>query len=180
MSVKNMKSLNITVDLKLNGYKDCMGDRANPELHATVLMLYLFVSYKKPGADDYSDMLWLGMTLFDNRKPFNEGMSMLDAGTKDSATGKYIYNIPSKEYLSIDNNVWEDGKMAFNKWASVNFNILPYIERSLKEAQDAGAMKEVTMDNLYINGTYLGFENAGTYDIDMSFKNFDIKSEINR
>ncbi len=178
MSVKNMKSLKISLDMKVNSYKDCMREPANPNLHATVLMFYLFVSYIKPGEKEYSDMLWLGMTLFDNRKPFNEGMSMLDSGTKDSATGKYIFNIPSDKYLSTDNNVWVDGEMTFEKWASVDFDILPYIEQSLKEAKEAGAMKDVDMDNLYINGTYLGFENAGTYDIDMSFRNFDIKSEI--
>ena len=178
--VKNSDSIIVNMDCKLNSFVDNMGDRADPSLHSAVCMFYAFVSYKPTKSNVFTDMIWLGFTIFDNRTPFSPGMSCVDdPNSKQTATGKWIYNIPTTHFFDMDNNLYDDsGEMLFDKWAHVNIDLYPYIEMALNDAQRGGCMVGATMKNLYINGTYFGFELPGNYDIDMSFKNFDITSNI--
>lgn len=181
IEVGNTESIVVTVDMKLNSFENRMLGKPNTDLHSAVCMLYLFVSYKPANGTGYTDMMWLGLTLFDNRTPFASGMSGADSGTKVSETNKWIYNIPATDYLSLDNNLYDvDGNLKFDSWVNVETDVYSYIKSALKDAQRSGYMKGATMDKLYISGTYLGFELPGTYDIDMTFKNYDIKSYIGK
>lgn len=180
MSVKNMTELKITLDMTVDSFVDHMGNSANQGLHASCCFFYIFVKYMPKGAETFTnDKIWLGMTLFDNRRPYGEEMLAIDEGSKESATGQLIYNIPGDKYLSADNNVWENGQIKIGKTASIDFDILPYIKSALQKAQtQKNYLTEATMDELYINGMYIGFENTGTYDTQMSFSNMNIKSKI--
>lgn len=179
VELKNTDSVLVTIDMKLNSFENHMQGTVDKDLHSAVCMLYLYVSYMPSRGMGYTDMMWLGLTLFDNRTQFAVGMSGADSGTKASETDKWIYNIPATNYLSLDNNVYdENGNLKFDTWANVEIDVYSYIESALKDAQRSNYMKGATMDKLYISGTYLGFELPGTYDIDMSFKNYDIKSYI--
>ncbi len=185
MTVSKMKNLKVTVDMTLNSFVNHMGEYKtypevpNKNLHASICMFYLFVNRIPEGSDTFTDeMIWLGMTLFDNRTPINKGMDNMDSGTKPTATDKFIYNVNAEYYLSADNNVWENGQMVMGKTASINFDILPHISKALESAQSIQYMEDAKLDELYITGMYIGFENTGTYDIDMSFSNMDVKSNI--
>lgn len=178
-ALKNTDSLVVSLDCKLNSFADKMTGEADKDLHSAVCMLYLFVSYLPKGSVGFSDMMWLGLTVFDNRTPFASGMSGADEGTKGSATGKWIYNVPTTKFFSLDNNLYDDaGNMKFGEWATLEIDMYEYVKSALSDAQRGGMMKGATMKDLYISGTYLGFETPGTYDLDMSFRNFDIETYI--
>lgn len=178
MVVANSKSMKVTVDMKMNSFEDFMGESANPAIHSAICMLYLFVSYQPEGYLGYKDMIWLGLSLFDNREPYPNGMSCIDVG-KASATGKWIYNVGTSHYLNPDNNIYDiNNNIQYDKWVTVDVEMMPYIEQALREAQAGGCMEGATLDRLFISGMYIGFELPGTYDIDMSFKNLDITSYI--
>ena len=178
MIVSNSHSLRVKLDMKMNSFTDQMGDSANPNLHSAICMLYLFVQYQPKGYIGYKDMIWLGMSLFDNREAYPNGMSRIDSG-KASATGRWIYNIGTSNFLNPDNNIYDiNGNMQFDKWQTIDFEIMPFISQALKEAQAGGCMQGATLEDLQISGMYIGFELPGTYDIDMSFRNLDITSLI--
>ena len=179
MIVANSKSMKVTVDMKMNSFTDHMGADANPGIHSAICMLYLFVSYQPEGYLGYKDMIWLGLSLFDNREAYPNGMSCIDEGTKASATGRWIYNVGTSNYLNPDNNIYDiKNNIQYDKWVTVDVEMMPYIEQALREAQAGGCMQGATMDRLFISGMYIGFELPGTYDIDMSFRNLDITSYI--
>ncbi len=178
MILSNSHSLKVHLDMKMNSFTDCMGDDADPRLHSAICMLYLFVQYQPEGYLGYKDMIWLGLSLFDNREAYPNGMSMKDE-SKASATGRWIYNIGTSNYLNPDNNIYDiNNNLQFDKWCTIDFEVMPFISQALKEAQKGGCMTGATLNELHINGMYIGFELPGTYDIDMSFKNLDITSLI--
>ena len=180
MIVSNARSLKVKLDMKMNSFVDHMGESADPALHAAICMLYLFVQYQPEGSNGYKDMIWLGMSLFDNRVAYPEGMSRIDGG-KASASGKWIYNIDTRHFLNPENNIYDaEGNIQYDKWVTVDFEILPFIDQALKEAQAGGCMQGATWADLQISGMYIGFELPGTYDIDMSFRNLDIAARPTR
>lgn len=177
--ITNMEGLRMRVDMKLNSFEDHMIGPANENLHSCILMLYVTIANRIEQTGYYNDSMYLGLTLFDNRTPFPNGMSFSDLGSKASATGKWVYNIPGTHYLSMDNCFYDaQGNMVFDSWVNVDIDILKYVNLALKDAQRGGAMKNATLDTLYVNTMYIGFELPGTYDVDMSFKNFAIESII--
>ena len=176
--ISDKEKVVVTLDSKLNYFKDNMGEKANPGLHSAMMMVYLYVANYDRVYKRFTDMLWFGVMIFDNRWEYIPQMDFGDVNSKDSATGKYIYNLPSDIFLSDDNNFWENGKIVQgenNKWVRTEIDVLPYVEIALKRAKINGYMPNAKYENLYINGMYIGFELPGTYDIDMSFRNLDIK-----
>lgn len=174
--VSDKSSINVSLDIALDKFEDKMTSPVNTGLHSAMCLFYVFVSNWDEASNNFSDMLWLGMGLFDNRYEYSPEMGMADEGSKDSATGKYIYNIAGDQYLSNGNNFYEDGeiKVDSEKYVSIDFDILPFIQIALSRAQQNGMMKSSKFENLYISGMYIGFELPGTYDIAMHFKNMDI------
>ena len=177
--VSESDSLKYRIKAKMNSFEDKMVGEADPSLHSAICVAYLYVAHKPEGAISYTDMLWLGFPIFDNRTPYPTGMSFIDEGSKGSATGKWIYNISSIDYLTPSNNMFDkQGNIQTEKWVEIDLEMIPYIERALNDAQRGGLMKGATMDTLYISGMYVGFELPGTYDIDVSFKDLQIESYI--
>ncbi len=175
--IASSQSLMVNVDVKMNSFVDHMGASANKDLHSAICMMYLFVSNIERGME--TDMLWLGLYLFDNRYIITSQESFPDVGTKGSASEKWIFNIASSEYFSLYYNLKTvDGEIIFNEWRTVQVDVLGKIYEAFNNAQANGYMKHSKWENLYINGMYFGFELPGTYDIDMSFRNLDIRSYI--
>lgn len=168
----------VTLDAKLNYFKDHLGENADPGLHSAMMMVYLYVANYDEVHKCFTDMLWFGVMIFDNRWAYIPQMDFGDVNSKDSATGKYIYNLPSDAFLSDDNNFWENGQIVQGedaKWVHTEIDVLPYVDVALKRAKMNGYMRTAKYENLYVNGMYIGYELPGTYDIDMSFRNLDIK-----
>ncbi len=175
--IASSQSLVVNMDVRVNSFVDHMGDSADKGLHSAICMMYLFVSNLDRGM--FTDMLWFGLYLFDNRYIITSQESFPDVGTKGSASEKWIFNIASSEYFDLNYNLRTvDGEIVLNEWRTVNVDVLGKIHEAFNSAQMNGYMKNSKWENLYINGMYFGFELPGTYDIDMSFRNFDITSYI--
>lgn len=165
----------LTVDATLDSFEDFMGSAANPGLHSCMLMFYIYLGHYSSGS--FSDMMYFGLPIFDNRYEFPVGMARGDSGYKQNETGYFIYNLDADFFLSEDNNFWKDGQINpdSNKTVRINLDALPYILDAFEEAQRQNFMKDATLDTLYISGMYIGFELPGTYDIQMTISNLDIK-----
>ena len=172
------EKITVNLEARLNYFNDAMGEDANPGLHSAMMMIYLYVANYDEQHKCFTDMLWFGVMIFDNRYEFIPQMDFGDENSKDSATGKYIYNLPSDAFLTKNNNYWKDGQIVQGKdspWVKTEIDVLPYVDLALKRAKLNGYMPTAKYENLYINGMYIGYELPGTYDIDMSFRNLDIK-----
>jgi hypothetical protein len=129
----------------------------------------------------FTDMLWFGLVVYDNRFVLSAKQSFPDEGSKSSATGKWIYNIASSEFFDLDYNLkTPDNKPVFNQWRTVDVDVLGCVDEALKAAHSNGYMANAKWENLYVNGMYFGYECPGTYDIDMSFKNVDVVSLLDK
>lgn len=176
--ISDKEKIVASVTTRLNSFDDKMTVTANPGVHAAQLVYYLFISNRNPDTKTFDDMIWLGIMIFDNRHEFVPQADFIDSGSKGSATEKYIYNLPTDAFLSKDNNFWQYGKIADgkdSKWVTTSVDVLPYIKTALERAQAADCMVSSSYENLYVSGMYIGYELPGTYDIDMSFKNLDIR-----
>lgn len=176
--VSDCSSIRVTLDARLNAFADNMNGTGDPSLHSAIFMFYLFVANYDPNTHKSTDMLWFGIPVFDNRYAYVPQMSFPDVGSKGSASGKWIFNIASSAFYREDNSFYDhENHMIFDQWVTVDVELTSRIKHALREAQNAGYMKDASWDNLYINGMYMGFEIPGNYDIDMSVKNVDILME---
>ena len=176
--LNNMDKLIVNMDVKVNDYKDCMGDSANWDLHAIIFIFYLQIANYNLETKQFDDMIWFGLPIWDNRWAFTPEQSFPDAGTKASATDKWIYNIPTKTFFSKENNLYTpEGEKIIGEWKNLNIDVLPIVKKALAEAQKNGYMVNSRFENLCVNGMYFGFESCGTYDASISIKNFDIVKE---
>ena len=178
-SVAQSQSIKIRFDVRLNSFEDKMEGQADPSLHSGMCVFYLFVANRDPNTKMFTDMLWFGLTVFDNRYVLASEQSFPDVGSKGSATEKWIFNIPGSAFFTPDYNLkTPDNQPILNEWRSVDVDVLEWIDKAFRAAQANGYMQSSRWENLYINGMYFGYETPGTYDIDMSFRNVDIVSYI--
>lgn len=172
--------LRVHLDVRLDNYRDCMGERADPEIHAIIFIYYLFLSRWNAQDGKFDDMLWFGLPLWDNRRAFTPLQSFPDMGTKGSATGKWIYNNATDNFFTPEYNLYTpEGKMIFDTWRSVDLDVLPLARKALSEAHENGYMIDAKWEELYVNGMYFGFESCGTYDAGLSVRNIDLIREEN-
>lgn len=179
--VSDMKKLLVTVDVRLDAYEDMMTTEADPGIHAAQLMYYLYVSHRNPQTKSFDNMIWLGLPVFDNREELVEQADFVDSGSKGSATERYIYNLGSDQIMPEGNGFYKDGKIYSGNdapFVKISADVLPYIQTALERAQAADCMLNCSYENLYVNGMYIGFELPGTYDIQMTFKNLDIRAVL--
>lgn len=175
-SIAKSNGINVRFSVRLDSFEDHMGIAADPGLHSCMCVFYLMIYNRDPRMQAFTDLLWLGMVVFDNRYPLSSLQSFADTGSKASASEKWIYNIPSSEFFDLDGNNLKtgDNQPIFGEWKSVDIDVLGHIYDGFNAAQRAGYMQNSSWENLYVGGMYFGFEIPGTYDIEMSFKDVDV------
>lgn len=187
-SIGKSKAVKMRLNMRLNGFNDAkMPKPVDCTRYASICMFYVYVAYLPDGKDEFAQHLCMGMPVFDNRwikgseqpvseNTFNKVMNQKDGG-KESAEGYWIYNVEASSFLEKEDNIYTSDftKMVFGKWVKIDYDILPRIKTALKESQKAGYMpKDAKLENLYISRMYVGFENTGIYDTDMTFSGVDI------
>jgi len=175
--LKNLSQLRFQIKMKLVEYEDKMGKAADPKIHATMFFAYLYVTGMNNKG--LSEMIWFGFPLFDNRYAFSGVWGKQD-GDKDDASPFFIYNIPTRDFTdkTFHNAQGVPVGSEDNPWISVDFDVLPHIQKALEAAQSQGFMQGLKVEDLYINGMNMGWENPGTYDSAMVIKDLALKSFV--
>lgn len=173
--LKNANHLRLQFSQKLTMFEDHMGDTATG-LHAGSFYTYLLLK----GINDkgQNELLWFGLSLFDNRYAYIEETGLVDGGKAD-ASGNYIYLLPSRAFTDTD--FLKDGEIYAsedNEWMTIDIDLLPYIKRALTVAQENGYMQGVAMDTVYVDGMNIGWEMPGTYDGEMWIKDISLLSYV--
>lgn len=164
--LKNAGRLRLIFSQRLTMFRDHMGASADPTLHAGSFYIYLYI--KGITGRGETEMLWFGLTLFDNRFQFDGERGSRDSGKAD-ASGLFIYQVPIRAFR--DREVTVDGG-----WIDADIDVLPFVRRALELARERGYMQGVTMDTVYIDGINLGWEMPGTYDGKMEIRNLSLRA----
>lgn len=167
VSLKEVSSVDFTIDLELKKWEDHMDGQANRDVHACQFLMYLVI--KSEAALDANDFFWFGIPFFDNRYPNGLPESgLVDAGGA-GATSKFIYGMPSSDYLPKG--------LPLGSKQSVNVDIKPYIGNALVKARSMGYFVNSELNDLTFQSMNIGFEIPGTYDCGIEISNFTLTAQ---
>lgn len=163
--LKELSAMRLSWEQRLTMFRDHMGTAADPLLHAGSFYIYLYIK----GINDrgLEEMLWFGLTLFDNRFDFEEEKGSEDTGKAD-ATGLFIYQVPTRAYRRVP---------VGSHWLSAEVDVLPYVRRALELAGQRGYMRGISWESMYLDGMNMGWEMPGTYDGKMEIRNLSLKGQ---
>lgn len=167
--LNEMQSLTLSIDFVLEKAENKMGSDYNAGLHAAQFQWYVTLQNVNPASEDYGDMIWFGLQFYDNRVQWPEHSITVDGG-KEDASGKAIYIVDSKKYLSAP--VWEGDRTV------VEYDILEDVQKALEEARAFTGVEvfhNTEFSDLKITSMNLGWELPGTFDVAVSIENFSIQ-----
>ena len=126
----------------------------NPSLHAAQLSWFLYLKNTNQQSKGFRDFLWFGVSMFDSRYDF-----VPDYAAQDFAmpNGSFIYTLGSKRYFDIP--------VEIGKRRKIRHNILNDISEALETAHKRGFMTNTTIDDVVLDGTNIGWEVPGVYDV---------------
>ena len=163
-SIADLHELILDVELRLNHIESVYGPGYNPGVHAAQFLLYFTVQNLNPSSSGYGDLLWFGLSFYDDRHPL-PGLHV--AG--DKGTGKLIYNIGASPY-------WSTG-MQTGVWKRATVDLLPDIEDALQEAWSRGYLTGSSdVADYKIGGMNMGWEVPGLSDVSMQIRNFGLQA----
>jgi hypothetical protein len=153
LTLDRLERLELAVDVRLSGFTDHMGGRADPSLHAAQLQLFFIVKDIAPEAA--GDFLWFGVPFFDSRHTFPPPYRARDGGKAD-ATRKLIYTIDGHEVLPRPLNQ--------NSWVAIRKDLLPSLREALAYAAEHGFLANGDPGRYAVVNMNLGWEMPGAYD----------------
>lgn len=162
------KELRLSFSQRLTMFRDHMGQSADPTLHAGSFYIYLYIKGRNNKGE--TEMVWFGLTLFDNRFHFDGERGSRDGGKAD-ASGLFIYQVPIRAFREVPVTVGA-------QWLQVDVDVLPYVKRALELAQQRGYMQGVQWETVYIDGMNMGWEMPGTYDGCMQIRDLSLRCTI--
>ncbi len=162
----SLESLRLRVDVRLVGFADRMGKKADAGLHAAQFQLFLIVKCIAPNAPDRGNYIWFGMPFFDSRHEFPPPYRAKDAGKSD-ATGKFIYTIDGRKVLPRS---LRDSR----EWVKVDVDLLPSIRSGLDEAVRRGYLKRGDPKDYAAVNMNMGWEMPGAFDASVAVRRLDV------
>ncbi len=127
----------------------------DPSLHTAHISAFWTIHNKNQACEDYNDMIWFGVPLYDVRYPVPHGHQALDTG-QDDATGKFICTIEGARFYSEP--------VETGKWHTLDCDLLPLMREALEAAQARGFLSNTRFADLAITSFNLGWEMPGPYD----------------
>lgn len=167
--LSEMESLTLSIDFVLEQADNMTGDDYNSGLHAAQFQWYITIQNVNPESEDYGDMIWFGLQFYDNRTQWPAHSISVDGG-KEDASGKAIYVVDSKKYLSAP--VWVGDRTV------VEYDILDDVQLALEESRAFTGVEvfhHTELSDLKITTMNLGWELPGTFDVAVSIDHFGIE-----
>jgi len=162
IKITGAKAIWVEFDFELTKFKD-YGEN-DPGKHAAQVGWFLYLKNINPKSPGFRDFLWFGMSLFDNRQDFTTLYANQDFAMPD---GSFIYTLGSDSYLKE--------KVEVGRRQKVRIDILPEIRKALETAHSRGFMTKSTIDDLVFDGTNIGWEIPGVFDVGMTFHNLSVE-----
>lgn len=160
-----LKALNFKIDAKLlynqTIYTQTIADSTanhpqhyNSQLHAAQFLVYFTLQNLNINSTHYGQIMWLGLTVYDDRYRFVPGSDNI---MWDTGTNTFMYNIASSDFSSQSSH---DGN-----WVFINIDLLPFAKKALKKVWDFDTDRKVlgstNLADYKIGGINIGWETTG-------------------
>ena len=135
----------------------------NPGLHAAQLSWFLYLKNTNRQSKGFRDFLWFGVSMFDSRYDF-----VPDYAAQDFAmpNGSFIYTLGSKRYF--------DKPVEIGERRTIRRDILNDIREAIETAQKRNFITNTTIDDVVLDGTNIGWEVPGTYDVGVTLHKLSV------
>lgn len=165
--VKDLQSLLIEANYEIVKFEDCMGEAADPSVHAAQFVWFITVQNRNKDSKGYGKYIWFGIPLWDNR---SAGQTTDVYSAHDKGTDTLIYSMGSSSYLYAT-----DGLMpVVGQKACARVDALDIIKTAFDDAKSKGYLSDTNYEDLAFGGTNFGFEMPGTYNIAASIDDIGI------
>jgi hypothetical protein len=141
----------------------------NERYHTAQFLFYMTVQNRNRNSPGYGDYYWFGIPMYDARYRHTPTHQAVDL-TNDNkqGTGKFIFNLPGKEYFAESAH---DGE-----WIKIDKNILPQIRLGLESAWARGYLQQSReMSDYHLSEMNIGWEVTGPMNVMAEIADFAIE-----
>ena len=164
--VKDMRSIKCSATVSLDAFRDYMG-KDRQEHHTAQFVWVVTFCDSNPQSPSYGAFIWVVMCPYDSRREYAHPWMQQDTAVPN---GQFIYSFDGREFMDRPlTQVGTSAKMEIDLYAR-----LPEI---LAKAQSCGFMKGTKIEDLEISSTNMGFEITGTFDCEITVRDFKIAIE---
>ena len=164
IKVSEAAAIWVEVEFELTEYKQY--GQQDPGLHAAQLSWFLYMKNTNRESKGFHDFLWFGVSMFDSRHEFVPDYSLQDFAMPN---GSFIYTLGSKRYL--------DKPVEVGKRQTIRYDILSGIHDAIETAHKNGFITDTTIDDVVLDGTNIGWEVPGTYDVGATLHKLSVTVE---
>ena len=142
----------------------------NEKYHTAQFLFYLTVQNRNRNNPGYGDYYWFGIPMYDARYRHTPGHQAADVSSeKKQGTGKFIFNLPGKEYFAESSH---DGE-----WITIDKDILPLLLRGLESAWIRGYLQQSRdLSDYHLSGMNIGWEVTGPMNVMAEIADFSIEA----
>lgn len=161
--IKVADAAEIWIDVEFELTENIAHGPQDPTVHAAQLSWFLYVKNTNEQSKGFRDFLWFGVSMFDSRYDF-----VPDYAAQDFAmpNGSFIFTLGSKRYL--------EKPVEPCKRQTIRRNIKPDINQAIKTAHERGFIIGTTTDDVVLDGTNIGWEVPGTYDVGVTLHKLSV------
>lgn len=160
---KIMLDIDFCIDRVIDKHKE--GERT--DIHTAQFSWIFALADKKPGKG-YDDFVWFGCPIYDARCDIPGFFAAQDGG-KPENTGKYIYFIDGKNYLS-------EG-VRIGKRTRLKIDVTQHMRDALLCAKERHFIPYSELSDIVLNNTNLGWEITGTFDASLTIYSLSVEVE---
>lgn len=167
-AISSLDGLDFSVFGRLVSAEQNRGPGYDDSVHAAQYLIYFTVQNQRQDSPGFSDYLWFGVTLYDDRTPV-PGLNVLqDIG----GTDRLIYNMGAAPFVSEPFTPGGSG-MLFEG------DILPAIRDALTRAWANGFLTgSNTLSDYRIGGMNIGWEVSGLNDVEMQVRDLSLRTRL--
>jgi len=135
----------------------------DPRIHAAQLSWFLYLKNTNPESEGLHDFVWFGLSMFDSRYEFVPDYAMQDFAMPN---GSFIRSLGTKRFF--------DKPVKVGERQTIRYNILDEIREAITIAHKHGFIINTTFDDVVIDGTNIGWEVPGTYDVGVTLHRISV------
>ncbi len=163
-----MHAKHIMLNMELSVDKVVCRQKQEVKKYHTAQFSWIFALADRSGGKGDGDFVWFGCPVYDFRYPFPGEFRAQDGG-KPENTGKYIYFIDSKNYLTEP--------VAIGKRVKISVDVTKFMQDALSDAKAKGFLPNSDLSDIVLENTNLGWEVTGTFDVGLTFYSLSVDAE---
>lgn len=165
-NVFSAKKILLKIDLCLDRIIDRRMPNEEADFH-TAQFVWVFALADKTRGKGFDDFIWFGCPIYDFRYDVPIAYFAQDGGKQEN-TGKFIYLIDGKNYLS--------SRIPNGKRVELEIDVTQHMKDAILLAKERHFLLNSDPQNIVINNTNFGWEVTGTFDVGMTI--FDVSLRV--